>query len=132
MEVKIQAIEESEHAMRKAKNDIRMICDEIECSATILRTMKSLEIPARKLKSIKNNLEGLQTSLSQMSCFLEMANETYVRTEKQIESRCGLAFRLVPFHIPNWVLVGSPTIADFPNAASVGNTEQIFNSIESD
>lgn len=131
MEVKIQALEESEHAMRKAKNDIRMICDEIECSATILRTMKSLDIPARKLKSIKNNLEGLQTSLSQMSCFLEMANETYVRTENQVKLKSLFLFHGFPFPYATLV-VGSPTIADFPNAASVGNTEQIFNSIESD
>ena len=132
MEVKIQALEASEYAMRKAKDDIRRICDDIECSATILRTMKSLDIPARKLKSIKNNLEGLQTSLSQMSCFLEMANETYVRTEKLVESRCGLVFHIVPLPSHIFTTVGSPAIADFPAAANVGNTEQIFNSIETE
>jgi len=63
---------------------------------------------------------------------LEMANETYLRTEQRIEDRCGLHMF---FNHVIAVKMNSPAIIDFPRMSATENDwdlGQIFKSIESD
>lgn len=132
MEVEIRTLVDSEHALRKANNDIRKICDDVNSVSCVVGSMKSLDVPNRRLKLTIDNLERLRMSLSQMACFLEMANETYVRTERQITDRHSI--NVSNQFTRGWV-IREPKIIQFRKMSSPGSDwdlRQIFKSIESD
>lgn len=132
MEVKTRALVDSEHALRKARNDIRRICDDINLVACVIASMKSLDVPKHRLNLITEDLENLTISVSQMACFLEMANETYIRTEKRItDLHSENIFNKFSVH---WV-INNPKIIEFQKISAMGSDwdlKQIFKSIESD
>lgn len=87
MEVKTQALMDSEDSLRRASLEMRRICEELESVSRVVGSMKSIDISRHKIRNIENNLEELASAVSQMACFLEMANETYEKTELNIEEK---------------------------------------------
>lgn len=113
VEINTKVLLTAENDFRLYRNQIERINDEARLVMLKVSSLKGIDEISLKLRRICSELDTSSHLLSQMSCFLEMANETYNRNEERIADKRDSIYRKISvFSIDN-----KPTVTSFPRYA---------------
>lgn len=101
MKINTGVLVSAENEFRSYKIRITTISEEIRASASVIASLKGIDGVGLKLRKISSDLDETSGVLSAMSCLLEMAAETYGKTEDDLVenstylNKCSVGFRQV-------------------------------------
>lgn len=122
MEINTKVLLTAENEFRLYRNQIERINDEARLVMLKVSSLKGIDEISLKLKRICSELDTSSHLLSQMSCFLEMANETYNRNEERVADTRDSVYRKIDVFSVN----NKPTVTPFPRYADTLSSETTF------
>lgn len=119
MEINTKVISGAENDFRLYRNQVERISDEVRVVTLKVSSLKGIDGIGSKLKRICGELDEASHILSQMSCFLEMAAETYNSSEERVADKRDSAYRKINVYY----VADNPTVTPFPRYADLIPTE---------
>lgn len=122
MEINTKVLLAAENDFRLYRNQVEKIKDETRAVTLKVSSLKGIDEISSKLKRICSELDTSSYILSQMSCFLEMAAETYNRSEEKNADKRDSAHRKITVYSAG----DNPTVTPFPRYAELMASEPTF------
>lgn len=101
MKINTGVLVSAENEFKSYKGRITTINEDIKASVSVIASLKGIDGVGVKLRKISLNLDETSSVLSEMSCLLEMAAETYSKTEEELVenstylNKCSVGFQRV-------------------------------------